>query len=946
MAGSLGTIAGQVKLDISQAIAAFAAAKAASAEQGASLESAGKAIAGVGTVMTGAGLAIVAGFGVAIDAAAKFDQKMSYIQGVSHATGDEMDAVRAKAMELGKTGQFSAAQIADGFVDLAKAGVSVKDMTGEMSDAMTNLASAAGVDLNTSVETLVAQLHTYGLQSSDAGHVSDELAGTMHASVLSLDDVSNTMKYAGSVAHELGINFDQVSDATAILGKAGIKGSSAGTQLRQIMVSLAGSTKPAKAELEQLGIITKDGANQFFDSTGKAKDLATVFQILQDHTKGLTQEQQLMAFKTIFNNRALSAAEVLTNAGAQGFANMNAQIQKTTAADVAAKRLDNLKGDIQKLKGSLDTLMIEVGEPFQGMLRGWVQALTKVVNVFVGMSPHSQKMIIDILGIIAVVLVVGGAFLVVAGTAMKAVRTIQDTWEAFKLLGSGIKIAGSAMKGLSTTLLTSPIFWIVVAIIAVGVAFYYAYTHSKTFRDIIDAIGRGLKTGFIDTIHWFEGLPKFFQDLWSDIKKWFDEGVQWVENKWNELVSAFVMYNMAIYNTAVKVWNDVLNFFKAIPGEVVGFLKDAWNGFVSFMEKLPYYIGFAIGFILGAIVRFAVDAVKAFYDFGTSAQKAVNDFFSKLPGEVWDFLVSTSDAIDKKCKEILNDIIQWASSVVLSINNFFEKLPGNVENFFVDMWNRAVKLFAEFVADSQKFGDDVYHDVINFFEKLPGEIENFLVDMWHRGIKGFDQFVSTAETFGSDVVNTIMGFFNKLPGTVSGILGNCIDAIKGVITDAINTAKSFGEGLWNGFKKGLGINSPSYIEKAMWAITKVTDTETKRLGTHVKQMQNLAGSIANTNPAKAAQAANTQRIVDLTNSMQQQAKVLQSAANSLVPTATRLGIGVAGAPGAPNSAALQTAQTAALGQRPINITVNNPVAEQASDSAARKLRTLTAMGAF
>jgi hypothetical protein len=222
-----------------------------------------------------------------------------------------------------------------------------------------------------------------------------------------------------------------------------------------------------------------------------------------------------------------------------------------------------------------------------------------------------------------------------------------------------------------------------------------------------------------------------------------------------------------------------------------------------------------------------------------------------------------------------------------------------------------------------------------------------LSDMYNTGVKQFESFLHDATEFGKGVYNTVHDFFSKLPGTIGDILGNCVDAFKSVVSQAFNAAKDFGSGLWNGFKKGLGINSPSYLEKAMWAITKVTDTETKRLGGHVKQMQVLAGQMSATNPAKTAAAANTQRIVDLTNNMKQQATLLQGAAAALTPTATRLGIGLStGAPQSAQLAASQTAQDALLGQRPINITVNNPVAEQASDSAARKLRTLTAMGAF
>jgi Phage-related minor tail protein len=174
MAGSLGTISGQVRLDAAQAIAAFAAIRASSAETSGALDAAGGSLKKVGTITMGAGLAMLAGFGVAVKAAADFDTKMSYVQAVTHDSGAEMDEVRNKAMELGKTGQFSAGQIADGFVDLAKAGVTTKQMIGGMADAMVNLASAAVVPLDTAVDDLVGVIHTYGLSNTDAAHVSDD----------------------------------------------------------------------------------------------------------------------------------------------------------------------------------------------------------------------------------------------------------------------------------------------------------------------------------------------------------------------------------------------------------------------------------------------------------------------------------------------------------------------------------------------------------------------------------------------------------------------------------------------------------------------------------------------------------------------------------------------------------------------------------------------------
>ena len=96
------------------------------------------------------------------------------------------------------------------------------------------------------------------------------------------------------------------------------------------------------------------------------------------------------------------------------------------------------------------------------------------------------------------------------------------------------------------------------------------------------------------------------------------------------------------------------------------------------------------------------------------------------------------------------------------------------------------------------------------------------------------------------------------------ILGKVVDAFTGMVKRAFNAAKSFAKGLWEGFKDGLGIHSPSFIEKAMFAIQDATANGTKDLRRHVRMMQGLSSGIPTLNsgvlglssPAAAAVASN------------------------------------------------------------------------------------------
>jgi TP901 family phage tail tape measure protein len=946
MAGSLGTISGQVRLDVSQAIAAFAALRTSTAASSGAMAAAGSKISTFGKVSMVAGLALVAGFGVAIKAAADFEKKMDYFGAVNNATAKEMEQVRAKALQLGRDSQYSAGQIADAFVEMGKAGVSVKDITGGLADAIVNMAAAADIHLDQATQIVTSTIQTYGLSVKDASHVTDLFAGAANASIVDVEDLGVSLKYVGGVAHALGISFDSTTTALSLLGKAGIKGSTAGTSLRQIMVSLAGGTQKAKDELESLGIITKDGTNEFFTATGKAKSLDQVFQILQDHTRGLTQQQQLMAFRTIFNNRALAAAEILTKSGAKGFADMNAQMSKTTAATVAAKRMDNLSGDMKKLKSSIDTLMIQAGTPFQNMLRGVVQWITKLVNAFINMPTGVQTAILAFIGIAGVVLTLMGGFILLAGTILKFGSTVRELRAAFRIVDVAIRGVGTAMRFLTGTLLTSPIFWIVVAVIAVAAAFYLLYTRCETFRNAVNKVGAAIKTGFMAVVDWFKGLPKWFSDRWKEISNAFMVGVNWVKKNWDILLALLT----GPFGLVILVWrrfgDQIVNFFKAIPGQIASFASTAWNAIIGFFGKLPYYIGFAIGFTLGIIARGFMIAGLAIWNFCVSAYKNTVDFFSKLPGRIASFFTELYNGFINWAISFGAAILNWATTSYTNTVNWFQKLPGRIAEFFTDAWHKAQSLWNAFVIGAASFATRTYSAIVNWFTRLPGRIASFVTDMKNRAVTGFNNLVSSAGTMGMNMYKGIVDWVNKIPGAVWDAVNSAISAFENMISSAWNAAKQFASGLWDGFKKGLGINSPSLIEKQMWQITDVTQTETKKLVGTVRMMQSLHNRISAVNPAKSASALNMRTISGMTDSMARQAALLQAASNSLFPGVGPIGLASRAAHASSASTPSGTGSGSALAQQNINVQVFNPVAERASDSTARKLRQLSDMGAL
>lgn len=450
MSESLGTIRGQMILDVKQALASYTAVRQQHVSTVTALATGGGAIATSGAVIAGAGLAMGAGLIHAANAAAEFERKLDYFTAVGGPdAAKNYDAVRDKALQLGQDTIYSAGQIADSFVELAKSGVGAKDIIAGIGEGVAALGAAADIPLDTAANIITAAVATFHLGAGQAVSVADQLAGAANASIVDVQDLGVSLKYAGGVASALKIPFKDVNTALAILGTNGIKGSTAGTSLRQVLLGLNGSTKKAKTELKNLGIITADGTNKFYNANGSAKSLADVFQILQNATKGYSDKQKLATFQTIFATRALPSLIALTGAGAKGFQQMYGEISKTTALNVSTERLDNLSGDIEILRGNIETLQVVAGMKMQTFARGLVQGITAIVGAITNMPAGMMQAIIVVIGLASAISIAVGAAGIFAGSVLNILNLAIRAGPALTALRGAVVAVTVAVKGFA-----------------------------------------------------------------------------------------------------------------------------------------------------------------------------------------------------------------------------------------------------------------------------------------------------------------------------------------------------------------------------------------------------------------------------------------------------------------------------------------------------------------
>jgi TP901 family phage tail tape measure protein len=553
---------------------------------GGSANSASAAVTDVGNKAGIAGVAIFAGLAVAANSAAEFEKRLSAIKAVSGNTADEMEKVRTKALAIGKDTAFSAVEAAMAMEELSKAGIKTEDILNGAADATVALAAAGEIDLPLAATIASNAMNQFQLKAADLPRVADLLAGAANASAISVQDLGESLNYVGPVANALGVSIDDVSAALGILGNQGIKGSSAGTALRSIMTNLSPSTNKATEAFKELGLITKDGSNQFFTATGKLKPLNEVVGILNGSLKGLTAEQKNAFAKKAFGLESLAAVSILAGTTSSKFDEMTASIAKVKAADVAKTRLDNVKGAMDGLKGSAETLAIQLGSIMLPAIRKIVDGLNTILGTFLALSPGMQKFIVVTAATVAGILL--AIAVVIKVTA--AVQTFRAT-----------------MIALNLVMAANPVVFIVAAIVILIAILVVAYRNSETFRNAFSGTWQQIKAVLLPIVAQLKvALSEFFATM-VVVGRAALSVLQVLWKIFGGVIMAIVMGFVNGVINVVKGFIKILTgIFQLIRGILTGDWKLMWTGLKNIVMG-------AIQFIWGLInVSFFGRIIKGF----------------------------------------------------------------------------------------------------------------------------------------------------------------------------------------------------------------------------------------------------------------------------------------------------------------------------------------------
>jgi TP901 family phage tail tape measure protein len=571
------------------------------------------------------GGAAVAGLALAVRSATNFEDALAGVRAAGNASAEEMDKLRGKALQLGADTKFSATEAASAMEALIKAGLTTSDVLNGAADAAVNLAAAERIDLTQASEIAATAMTAFNLKASDLPKIADTISRSASATKQTVSDFAQAMNQAGAVSKLVGLNFDDMALAITAMGKSGIVGSDAGTSLKTMLLNLQPATKKQSTLMKDLGIITKTGANQFFDATGKIKPMVEIAGVLEKALRGMTQEQKLATLETLFGSDAIRASAIVSEQGAAGMQKLREEMgQQLSVSEKAKIQMSSFAGTLENFKGTVETAAIKLGTVLLPVLDKIVKMIGGVVDWFSKLPPSIQSVIVWVIAISALLLLAGSAIIKIILLVQKFIAVL-----------SVLRVAFIALYAAMPWLL-------IVAALAIAVLLIIKY-----WDEILAFL----------TMVW-TAIRDFAVSLWTTIRD-FVVGVQmsiaeFIISTWNSIVNFIVSVLTSIRDFFVNTWNAIWGFITGLIGRIIGLFRDGFNETKNAVSNAIQSILQWFADLPGNILRAVGNLGRLLWDAGKAIIQGLLDGINSMFGAVMNRIGSIGSAVGNAFSSVLS----------------------------------------------------------------------------------------------------------------------------------------------------------------------------------------------------------------------------------------------------------------------------------------------------
>lgn len=598
---------------------------------GDNISSAGQALMPLSTAAAG----LTAGI---VKTTADFDSAMSKVAAVSGAAGDDFDALRDKAREMGETTKFSASESAEAMNYMAMAGWKTEQML-EGIDGVMNLAAASGEDLATTSDIVTDALTAFGMKAEDSGRFADILAAAASNANTNVAMMGESFKYAAPVAGSLGYSAEDVSVALGLMANSGIKASQAGTSLRNIFQRMAKPTKESQAAMDRLGISLQNDEGEMYsfrdimdqlrksmkninmpmdefilsiEDLNQQLDAGEItenkynkaVEELSKQALGAEGAEKARAAAMLGGTRAMSGLLAIANATEEDYNKLTTAIDNSSqafartkdgvvplnealasgaeildtyegsAAAMAATMQDNASGQMQILKSQLEELAISLGDTLMPTLRELIGYVQQFVDWLNGLDEGTKQMIMNTVLVVAAL----GPVLVIVGKLISG-------------LGSLMTVIGG---------ISAPILALVAVIAVLVAAFIHLWNTNEEFRNNVTNTWNRIRTAFdefgqriVDRLNGmgfqFKNFSEVVQAIWNGLCAFLgpifevtlDGLATTLEGALDLMSGIFDFWSGLFSGNWEQMWMGVKETFSGIWKIIQGIFKSSMNSITS-----------------------------------------------------------------------------------------------------------------------------------------------------------------------------------------------------------------------------------------------------------------------------------------------------------------------------------------------------------------------------
>jgi TP901 family phage tail tape measure protein len=364
------------------------------------------------------------------DAIVDYDQSLKNLQAVTQSTNVEVEKMGAEIKKVSSETRLNAQEIAAGMVLIGQAGFDATQSI-QTIRAAADLSVGTLEDMALSTDLLTSAIFAFQTRALESTRVADIMANAINRSKLTLDKLRVAFNYVGAIARDAGVSMEETAAAMSILSNNGIRASTIGTGLRQVLARLLSPGKALREEFEEMGLSLEEmnPATQGFDRV--MRRLAKVLSSGKDGAIDISK-----AFR-LFGLRGAQTAAILSRSFLTGsYEQMLKKMYEVGAAGkMAEKQMEGLGAKLDNLASRMKLVAIAFGEA----------GITDAVKMLVDVLREAAKVLAEFLNSQVGKAIV--SFGVWAASVYLLVRS-------FTLALSVLKWLGAALGGLGTTMAT------------------------------------------------------------------------------------------------------------------------------------------------------------------------------------------------------------------------------------------------------------------------------------------------------------------------------------------------------------------------------------------------------------------------------------------------------------------------------------------------------------